>query len=47
MINKSVLLLFLLLIISCKTDQPELVSISDDIHFLANDTLGGRKTGSK
>tara|TARA_R110000796_G_scaffold183498_2_gene300025 strand:- start:102225 stop:103448 length:1224 start_codon:yes stop_codon:yes gene_type:complete len=47
MINRSLLVLFLLLIISCKTNQPEPVSISDDIHFLASDTLGGRETGTK
>lgn len=46
MIHKSLLLSILLLIISCKTEKPKSVSISEDLYFLASDSLGGRQTGT-
>ncbi len=38
--------LFLLAILSCKTEKPKIVSLEEDISFLANDSLAGRETGT-
>ncbi|MFS4492681.1 M28 family peptidase [Maribacter sp. 2308TA10-17] len=38
--------LFLLVIISCKTEKPKPISLEDDVAFLASDSLAGRETGT-
>jgi len=40
------LTLFLLAILSCKTEKPKNVSLKDDVAFLASDSLLGRETGT-
>ncbi|MFH6603145.1 M28 family peptidase [Maribacter algicola] len=46
MIKRSLLLLFLISISSCKKEKPIVVSIADDVAFLASDSLQGRETGT-
>ena len=46
MIKNIILSLFLLVILSCKTEEPKRVSLQEDISFLANDSLLGRETGT-
>lgn len=38
--------LFLLAILSCKTEKPKTVSLQEDVTFLASDSLAGRETGT-
>ena len=47
MINKILSALFLLVILSCKTEKPGPVSLQQDIAILANDSLQGRETGTE
>ncbi len=46
MIKRSLLLLFLISILSCKKEKPIAISIADDVAFLASDSLQGRETGT-
>lgn len=46
MIKNISLSLFLLSILSCKTEKLKIVSLEDDISFLASDSLLGRETGT-
>ena len=46
MIKKGLIILFLLSILSCKTEKPQSFSIAEDVAFLANDSLLGRETGT-
>lgn len=46
MIKNIFLWLFLLAIISCKTEKPKVVSLQEDVAFLASDSLVGRETGT-
>ncbi len=47
MIKKIVTTLFLLAILSCKTEKKQTVSMMEDTAFLASDSLGGRETGTE
>jgi len=47
MIKKIVTSLFLLAILSCKTEKKQTVSMMEDTAFLASDSLGGRETGTE
>lgn len=47
MIKKIVTTLFLLAILSCKTEKKQAVSMMEDTAFLASDSLGGRETGTE
>lgn len=38
--------IILLIVLGCQTRQPRVVSLRDDIAFLAHDSLGGRETGT-
>lgn len=40
------LALFLFTILSCNTEKPKIISLEDDISFLASDSLVGRETGT-
>lgn len=44
--KNSCIALFLLAIISCNTEKPKVVSLEEDVAFLANDSLAGRETGT-
>lgn len=46
MMKNIFLSLFLLAILSCKTEKPKIFSLEEDISFLANDSLLGRETGT-
>lgn len=46
MIKNIFLSLFLFAIISCKTEKPKVVSLEEDVAFLASDSLVGRETGT-
>lgn len=46
MIKNILLALFLVAFLSCKTEKPKLVSLQDDVIFLASDSLLGRETGT-
>ena len=47
MIKQLVSLLFLLSVLSCKTEKQPTTSLKDDVAFLASDSLGGRETGTE
>lgn len=47
MMKKIVLALFFLLIFSCRTEKPKVVSLQEDVTFLASDSLNGRETGTE
>lgn len=40
------LTLFLCTILSCNTEKPKIITLEDDISFLASDSLAGRETGT-
>lgn len=40
-------IIILLLIMGCSPDKPREVSLREDVSFLANDSLGGRETGTR
>ncbi len=44
--KKIVFVLFLVMILCCKTEKPEPISLEEDIAFLASDSLQGRETGT-
>lgn len=44
--NRTVFYLLIILFISCKTEKPKIVSLEEDVAFLANDSLMGRETGT-
>ncbi len=44
--KSAIVSLFLMFLISCKTDVKHVVSIKDDVSFLASDAMEGRQTGS-
>ncbi len=46
MINRVLLPVFLFLIIGCSSETKKVVSLADDVTFLANDALQGRETGT-
>jgi len=46
MIKPLVSILFLLVVLSCKTEKETSISIHEDVAFLANDSLLGRETGT-
>lgn len=46
MMKNILLSLILLAILSCKTEKPKVVSLKEDVAFLANDSLMGRETGT-
>ena len=45
---RLILLLFgLFIVVSCQETTVKVVSMSEDVHFLANDSLEGRATGTE
>jgi len=46
MLKYIIVSLFLFAIVSCKTEIPKVVTLKDDVSFLANDSLAGRETGT-
>lgn len=46
MMKNIFLSLFLLGILSCKTEKQKIVSLEEDVAFLASDSLAGRETGT-
>jgi len=46
MIKNIFLFLFLLALVCCKTEKQKVVSLKEDVIFLASDSLAGRETGT-
>jgi hypothetical protein len=44
--NRIVVCVLLTVFLSCKTEKPKVVSIQEDVAFLASDSLAGRETGT-
>ncbi|MEP3210903.1 MAG: M28 family peptidase [Maribacter sp.] len=44
--KNSILFFFFLALVGCKTEKQKIVSLEEDVSFLASDSLGGRETGT-